>query len=1049
MPPAGQKIDPTKLPGDSTIVLTPDELQKLLDKARLEGRTKQPPTECRLHKGEIKGSFIFFDAEFACHAERADAVFALACGQAKIVAVSKPDGRTPLLFGDSNGYFVQVEQVGDYSVTLSLSVPLTQRPGGGRGLELDLPRAVVTTLELTLPPDVRAVRVNGKDAAESSLSFKDHRLEGPLGIVDKLDLSWQGPAPAGVPSVRTVRCRTTVHVESGWITAEAVLTLHAQGEPTTEWTIVVPSGFDVKASTADPQRIKSLEQENDPAGVAWTVTLTAPSNDDVTATATKRMKLAAGQQAPIGPFLVRGADRQSGAILVGAAGPDARPIWRPHADLTLRDLTDEERKADPTLTAAYEYAAAPAAPWLEVEAGSAGGSVKTRKVFTLTLGPTGPENDLEWRVAAAFTVAVSGRTPLDHLDVVLPPECEFVPSSPPDAGVAPDGDNPHLLHVTLNGVPTAPAAFSVAARYDAKSYLPVSPKVKAHPFTLPYLSPSGMRELQDGGVQIDVNAPDDVELLPPSEAEVKDPHHYTWRSATTPKDAELSWQPYIPEVRVSSVIDVTFQGGRAQVRHEMHLHFLHAAPKQVTLKVPSTLGATLQAADQGGALADIQESTAGTRILKLLGPGPDQTATLLYSFPVKGPTAAVPLATVDQARGGDARVRVWCDPGRLPSPPGGDWSELDIEEVPNAHRLPVLVLQSMKPDAPLTLSFTQPAAGPTVLLDRALYRAELKDDVWTIRSTYLLRQPADDHLDVELPDAPSALRLRAKLDDKEVDPETQEQSEADGRPRHIARFRLGAALFLKPVVLDLTYRLPQHGTLQNTLHPLRLIGDAGQAPTRWQITLPSDAVALAPEAGAAARWTVGLRNGLPVPQLAVTNQELEQWFAGADVPWWPKGDAVSPTLVAWQEDGSPLNVVLFPSGIWMAFCSIPLVLLGLLLFVLARRSWTGGRIATALFWGLAFLLTAAVGAAWTFYPTTLYAVAYGCEVGAAVLVLMLLFLAVTLERYRRRIVFLPNFRRARSGSSLTRAAIVASKPAGEPSTVDAPHPAGSSSQQPA
>ena len=93
MPPAGIKLDPSKLPGDSTIVLTPEELQKLLDKARLEGRTKLPPTECRLHKGEVKGGFVFFEAEFDFHADRSEAVFSLACGQAKVTA-REQTGRT-------------------------------------------------------------------------------------------------------------------------------------------------------------------------------------------------------------------------------------------------------------------------------------------------------------------------------------------------------------------------------------------------------------------------------------------------------------------------------------------------------------------------------------------------------------------------------------------------------------------------------------------------------------------------------------------------------------------------------------------------------------------------------------------------------------------------------------------------------------------------------------------------------------------------------------------------------------------------------------------
>ena len=343
MPPAGVKLDPAKLPGDATIVLTPKELQDLLDKARREGRTKLAPTECRLGQGRIEGGFVLFEAGFDFHAEQKDAVFALACRQAKVTAVTKDKGdRTPILSGDADGYYVQVEQPGDCTVTLSLSVPLSPRPGGGRGFEIDLPRAVVTTIDLALPPDARAVRINGKDAADAALTLKERRQEnppgpveklllaGPLGILDKLDLSWQGPVPAGAPPLRTARCRTTVRVEGGSMTTQADLVLHAEGEPPAEWTVVVPRGFEVKAYPADQPRIKSLTKADDPAGLAWTVVLKTPSADDLTLTATgPAATLAPGQRASVGPFLVRGASRQSGAVLVSAAGPDARPILHP------------------------------------------------------------------------------------------------------------------------------------------------------------------------------------------------------------------------------------------------------------------------------------------------------------------------------------------------------------------------------------------------------------------------------------------------------------------------------------------------------------------------------------------------------------------------------------------------------------------------------------------------------------------------------------------------------------------------------------------------
>ncbi len=397
-----------------------------------------------------------------------------------------------------------MEQPGDCTVTLSLSVPLSPRPGGGRGFEIDLPRAVVTTIDLALPPDARAVRINGKDAADAALTLKERRQEnppgpveklllaGPLGILDKLDLSWQGPVPAGAPPLRTARCRTTVRVEGGSMTTQADLVLHAEGEPPAEWTVVVPRGFEVKAYPADQPRIKSLTKADDPAGVAWTVVLKTPSTDDLTLTATgPAATLAPGQRASVGPFLVRGASRQSGVVLVSAAGTGrAARSFILNADLAPRDLTEEERK-DAGLIVAYEYAAAPAQPWLDVEAGAAGGSLKTQTAYAFRLGPTGPNGGvLEWQVAATFTVSSSGRTPIDHLDVELPAGCQYVPT-PPDPNVKPDDANPQLLHVALGGGPAAPFRFSVNARYPLGTRRPGKPRSSRYGFHASCRRPCG------------------------------------------------------------------------------------------------------------------------------------------------------------------------------------------------------------------------------------------------------------------------------------------------------------------------------------------------------------------------------------------------------------------------------------------------------------------------------------------------------------------------------------------------------------------------------
>ena len=380
--------------------------------------------------------------------------------------------------------------------------------------------------------------------------------------------------------------------------------------------------------------------------------------------------------------------------------------------------------------------------------------------------------------------------------------------------------------------------------------------------------------------------------------------------------------------------------------------------------------------------------------------------------------------SADQAVEGDTRVRVWSDPGRLPLPPeGGDWGVRDVELVPGADRLPVLVLRRLRPDAPLTLHLDDaPGAAATVLIDRVLYRGFPFGR--GLGNKGELSDPSNRRPDAGRGTAGRALRAgpAPALDGVRVD-----WQEEGGPVRHVARLRLGTDLVRGPSVLDLTYLLKPGQTervaIRETLRPPLLAGDPRQAPTRWEVFLPPGEVALAPEDGGASRWTVALYGWLLTPRLAVTGGDLERWFAGPDVAprvgaWSPDHaptEAAVPSLVCWQDSGDPLVVASVPQWAWLLACSLPLLLLGVFLFTMARQAHAGRPCAAFWFWLTIVLLIPAAAAVWVFRPTLMYAIAYGCEPGATVLLLALAFQWVLLERYRRQIVFLPSFRRCSHG----------------------------------
>ena len=457
-------------------------------------------------------------------------------------------------------------------------------------------------------------------------------------------------------------------------------------------------------------------------------------------------------------------------------------------------------------------------------------------------------------------------------------------SSIPDQVLNVDWDkDARVVHIKLADKLTGPVTVAVKGRYTKPVVGPVGQRA-----ALPL--PVSLDGSRDAGGRIDVTVPEEVELQPTdAEPAVREAHQLGWTFDKTPQEVVVSWQPYKPDTHASSVIDVTLHGPAAEVREELRLQFPRAVPDQITLRAPAVVGDSLQLLDGGQFLADPAGSPTA-RAVRLLGSGQERVLRLRYSFPTTEKSFPVPLVAADQAPDGETRVRVWSDSGQLPLPPEGEdgWGVQSIEEVQGMDRLPVLVLRRLRPETPLTLRLDDASGAPaTVLVDRVLYRAARADGAWGIQASYLLRQIADPILDVELPGAPSALGLRVALDGRQVDWQALVEAEQGGPVKHLARLRLAAALVRRPAVLDVSYQLKpgqtEAGTARETLRPPLLVGDLRQAPTRWEVTLAPGEVALAPEGGATTRRTLTLRGWLLAPQLTVTGDDLERWFAGPDV----------------------------------------------------------------------------------------------------------------------------------------------------------------------
>jgi hypothetical protein len=173
-----------------------------------------------------------------------------------------------------------------------------------------------------------------------------------------------------------------------------------------------------------------------------------------------------------------------------------------------------------------------------------------------------------------------------------------------------------------------------------------------------------------------------------------------------------------------------------------------------------------------------------------------------------------------------------------------------------------------------------------------------------------------------------------------------------------------------------------------------------------------------------------------------------------------------PSVVCWRTSLTPLVLYHAPEQAWLLSCSLLVLVIGMGLYYAAAGGQRGRR---RLFWGLLVMLGLSVAVIGLLWPGLLTALLYGGQPGLAVLLVVLAVQWLLHERYRRRIVFLPGFRRVATGSSMVRKgrteagafansaraepegkpAVGAqnnrsssgARPRGEPSTVDAPPPA--------
>jgi hypothetical protein len=729
--------------------------------------------------------------------------------------------------------------------------------------------------------------------------------------------------------------------------------------------------------------------------------------------------------------------------------------------------------------------------WLDLEAMIVPAHVRMRVSHTLTLrsGETPEGRDAtpgarHWEILTTISPSTKW-SDLQQLKILVPPDLSLSEESNPlvaertgsanDATPKPSLTPPARLarwwaipSFLFRGTPTQ--SQRLEGRYQAKYKAGERAVLK-----LP--RPQGTIE----SCEIKIEGPADAEVFLNNADQINlelsrqpRPNEQTWRCRSVPADGlgvDVSWRPYRPELRMSSVVDLTLGGSRGEMRQELRLQLPPMPPSFVNLRVPAAVGDSLQIKDEQGqdphaVKTEIRSSKSknlasdsdfGLRIPVPAKPG-EWKLVLQYRFSSAefrtldgsgqisdegiSRLLPIPLVVLEEATGGDMKVRIWSEPGFLPRLASPGWEERNIEEVKNRD-LPVLVLHAARLDAPLRLVLGEQSAGFAVLLESSQLRVQLLEGgAQNWRASFQLRQLADRNIDVLLPAPVATLNARFFLDGKSVTPDIINEKGESTFGGDIARLHLSPDLVRQTALLEVLFQAPPSLTarspLRSVLQPPRILRATAMLSC-WEVSVPTNRVLLAPESGAGVDRSWTRRGLLFTPSLSpLTPSSFSSHSAGENS--WGAGEPIA--LVCWQEQSMPIVLTHVPHQGWLLVCSLGVLTLGLGLYWSARPQANEQGRAPIWFWPLLALLTLGLALAALFWPTMMCAIGYGCQPGAVVLLAVLGVQWLMHRRYRQQIVFLPSFSRSRAGSSLIRKTPSDRPQSGEPSTVDAPPPVG-------
>ena len=866
-------------------------------------------------------------------------------------------------------------------------------------------------------------------------------------------MAWKEPVffPGNAPLL-TADSQVAVKIDDNFIWLTADIALEDLRGQTKEWQLLLPLNAKVEVKTAPGVSFELLYPDaKQPRHV---IRLTEPSAERLAVNVQVRHpRPFLGSRLPVGPFFVFGTYRQEGTITVSAA-PDAlrgkRLAYHRTGDIYPRDIP---RAAD--ALALYKFWNIPG------ESPANKGLVPLELEFIIDnkLAEATLDHSLNikpakqgWLIEMATTIHLKNRP--DFLDIQLPripgPRLDVLgvsvgtpfPTALPWFPLAPPWGNNIPQAVPLNFTCEDENCTLTPPNKQRKVRLTWN-RSPGNEIKIigRYLVPAGVTclnielprplDVVDRGGKVKIKVPDQHEVsfgasgndgLTPEKSEVQ----ASWDAF--PQSLDIAWKPNLPEFSVTGLTDIWLHDRSTEVKHRLSF----TVPKGTSqassgesaplrFKVPGAIRDL--AIVSGGKLVAHDAARETALIVPYAEPsgarGGDSIALRFSSLPKKedqGPKnsqravgRSLDLAGEnDQGnRQGSSLERDWF---RALFGQGGC-----LERFRHGNRAG----QRCSPLVGLTWGRAQSSSGV------AAGRCHLSGvGVHGLRSgSYSSRHRRRG--DVHLSGSP--------LDSKAERPATwilsllmpagnclqnvwlDNQKIANWDPLesgpYVASVPVYPKLYQQPVVLEIEYKLPPNYSeikrfWRTTLAAPQFRGAADLGRIRWQVGFPFSWVGMVPERDAEYQW--GLQGWLLGPEPAVTSADLESWLTGRDAK-----DSPAPVSLIFAQAGSEnVKLLHLSRQLWLLLCSGALLALGLTLNVLP--------LSRSAFWLVMIGLGIAVLSIGLLWPEWVPLLVYGCQPGAAVLVVLLGIQWMLRESYRRSLVFMPGFTRLKANSSLIR-----------------------------